>query len=244
MRLGVYFDGFTSMSDMLEAARGCRGCRAPRALWFAQHMGYREAFMCAAAVAGVTRKANVVPVAISPYLWPPLPVAMSIATINELAPGRAMLVVAVGNRLNLAESGIEPASRSKSCANMSRPCAACSPGNRLQLDGEITKLRGAHMNFEKGAAIPILVASTGPQMLQLAGEIGDGVVLSTGLTLSMTRQCLDHAAAARGARGAIPRPSAASGSSISPSRRTASRQEKRSCASSRFCFAARATPRT
>ena len=102
MRLGVYFDGFTGMSDMLAAARAAEDAGAA-SVWFAQHMGYREAFMCASAVAGVTRKANVVPVAISPYLWPPLPVAMSIATINELAPGRAMLVVAVGNRLNLAE---------------------------------------------------------------------------------------------------------------------------------------------
>ncbi len=77
-------------------------------------------------------------------------------------------------------------------------------GQSVQLDGEITKLRGAHMNFEKGAPIPILVASTGPQMLQLAGEIGDGVVLSTGLTLPMTRQCLDHAAAGARRKGRDP----------------------------------------
>src|SRR5207237_856569 len=77
-------------------------------LWFAQHMGHREAFMCAAAAAGVTRKAALAPTAISPYLWPPLTTAMSIATLCELAPGRAMLAIAVGNMLNLAESGAEP----------------------------------------------------------------------------------------------------------------------------------------
>jgi alkanesulfonate monooxygenase SsuD/methylene tetrahydromethanopterin reductase-like flavin-dependent oxidoreductase (luciferase family) len=37
-------------------------------------------------------------------------------------------------------------------------------------------------------------------MLRLAGEIGDGVVLSSGLTLASTRQCLEHARA--GARRA------------------------------------------
>ncbi len=203
MRLGVYFDGFVGMADMLAAARAAEDAGAA-SVWFAQHMGYREAFMCAAAVAGLTRKANVVPVAISPYLWPPLPVAMSIATINELAPGRAMLVVAIGNRLNLAESGIEPARPIKVMREYVEALRSLLAGQSVQLDGEITKLRGAHMNFEKGAAIPILVASTGPQMLQLAGEIGDGVVLSTGLTLPMTRQCLDHAAAGARRKGRDP----------------------------------------
>jgi len=36
-------------------------------------------------------------------------------------------------------------------------------------------------------------ASTGPQMLRLAGEIGDGVLLSAGMTLASCRHCLEFA---------------------------------------------------
>jgi 5,10-methylenetetrahydromethanopterin reductase len=192
MRLGVYFDGFSSMSEMLEAARAAEEAGAA-SLWFAQHMGHRDAFMCAAAAAGVTRKAALVPTAISPYLWPPLPAAMSIATLGELAPGRAMLAVAVGNMLNLAESGAAPVKPIKVIREYVEALRRLLAGEAVQLDGEVNTLRGAHMKFHKGAAVPIYIASTGPQMLRLAGEIADGVVLSTGLTLASMRRCLAHA---------------------------------------------------
>jgi 5,10-methylenetetrahydromethanopterin reductase len=203
MRLGVYFDGFSSTSEMLEAARAAEEAGAA-SLWFAQHMGHREAFMCAAAAAGVTRTAALVPTAISPYLWPPLPAAMSIATLCELAPGRAMLAVAVGNMLNLAESGAAPVKPIKVIREYVQALRALLAGEAVQLEGEVNQLRGAHMKFLKGAAIPIHVASTGPQMLQLAGEIADGVVLSTGLTLATMRRCLEHAEAGARRKGRAP----------------------------------------
>ena len=194
MRLGVYFDGFASVPDLLTAARTAEDANAG-SLWFAQHMGHREAFICAAAAAGVTRKASLVPTAISPYLWPPLSAAMSIATLYELAPSRTMLAVAVGNMLNLAESGVAPIKPVKVMREYIGALRSLLAGEAVQVEGEVSKLRGAHMKFLKGVVVPIYVASTGPRMLELAGEIGDGVVLSTGLTLATMRACLARAEA-------------------------------------------------
>jgi 5,10-methylenetetrahydromethanopterin reductase len=194
MRVGVYFDGFASTPDMLGAAGAAEEAGAA-SLWFAQHMGHREAFMSAAAAAGVTVRAALVPTAVSPYLWPPLSAAMSIATLCELAPGRAMLAIATGNLLNLAESGITPVKPVRVMREYVGALRALLAGEALELDGQISKLRGAHMKFLHGVAIPIYVASTGPRMLELAGEIGDGAVLSTGLTLATMRAALAHAEA-------------------------------------------------
>ena len=62
MAAGVFFDGFSSTAEMLEVC-----CEAERAgassLWFAQHMGYREAMVSATAAASVTDRATLVPVA-------------------------------------------------------------------------------------------------------------------------------------------------------------------------------------
>ena len=52
---------------------------------------------------------------------------------------------------------------------------------------------------------PLYVASTGPQMLKLAGEIGDGVLLSAGLTLASCRNCLAHVEAGIAAKGRDPK---------------------------------------
>ena len=203
MPVGVFFDGFSSTAEMLEVCREAEDAGAT-SLWFAQHMGYRDAMIWATAAAGVTRSATLVPVAISPYLWPPLPVAMSIATLAEFAPNRVALNVSVGNILNLAESGLEPVKPIRVMREYVEALRALWTGDPVTQDGELHKLRGAKMVFAKGQQYPIYVASTGPQMLKLAGEIGDGVLLSAGLTLASTKRCLDLAEAGVRAKGRPP----------------------------------------
>jgi 5,10-methylenetetrahydromethanopterin reductase len=65
-------------------------------------------------------------------------------------------------------------------------------GGPVSFEGELHHLRGAKMAFDQGRQFPIYVASTGPQMLKLAGEIADGALLSAGLTIASTRQCLEQ----------------------------------------------------
>ncbi len=203
MPVGVFFDGFCSTTEMLEVCREAELAGAS-SLWFAQHMGYREAMVWATAAASVTKRATLVPTAISPYLWPPLPVAMAISTLGEFAHGRAILNVSVGNILNLAESGVEPIKPIRIMREYVEALRALWAGKPVTHEGELHKLRGAKMAFGQGRQYPIYIASTGPQMLKLAGEIADGVLLSAGLTLASARRCLDLAAAGVGANGRDP----------------------------------------
>jgi 5,10-methylenetetrahydromethanopterin reductase len=201
MSLGVYFDGFSPTREMLEVARAAEEAGAD-SLWFAQHMGFREALVWATAAVSVTKTIRLVPTAISPYLWPPLPVAMSMATLAEYAGPRTSLAVSVGNVLNLAESGVEPVKPVRVMREYVRDLRALWAGEPVKSDGEIHQLSGAKMMFERGVQCPLYVASTGPQVLKLAGEIGDGILLSGALTLKSCRSMLSHvdagiAAAAR-----------------------------------------------
>ncbi len=200
MRLGVFFDGFCSTAEMLDVARQAEDAGA-HSLWFAQHMGYRDAFVWAAAAASVTRRIMLVPTAISPYLWPPLPVAMAVATLSELARGRTALAVSVGNLLNLSELGAEAVLPVKVMREYVQALRDLHRGAVVRQDATMYKLRGAKMDFDAGPAYPIYVASTGPQMLNLAGEIGDGVLLSAGLTLASCRRCLTDAQAGAHRKG-------------------------------------------
>ena len=201
MPVGVFFDGFSSTAEMLEVCREAEAAGAA-SLWFAQHMGYREAVVWATAAASVTRSTTLVPTAISPYLWPPLPVAMAISTLGELTQGRVILNVSVGNILNLGESGIEPVKPIRIMREYVEALRALWAGQPVTKEGELHTLRGAKMAFDQGRQYPIYIASTGPQMLKLAGEIADGVLLSAGLTLASTRRCLELAAAGMPSEGA------------------------------------------
>ena len=192
MKVGVFFDGFSSSAEMIEVARAAEAAGAD-SLWFAQHMGYRDAFIWAAAAAAVTQRIRLVPTAISPYLWPPLPVAMSMTTLAELAGDRVALAVSVGNLLNLAESGIEATRPVTAIREYVEALRALWTGQPVTAEGELNDLRGARMVFDAGAQVPLYIASTGPKVLHLAGAIGDGVLLSAGLTLASCRKCLELA---------------------------------------------------
>jgi 5,10-methylenetetrahydromethanopterin reductase len=204
MRIGVFFDGFSTTAEMLEVARSAEAAGAA-SLWFAQHMGYRDAIVWATAAAQATAAIALVPTAISPYLWPPLPVAMAMATLGEIAPARARLVVSVGNLLNLSESGIEPAAPIRVMREYVEALRRLHAGEVVRKEGALHHLRGAKMVFDPGARYPIYIASTGPQMLKLAGEIGDGVLLSAGLTLASCRNCLARAEEGIVAKGRDPK---------------------------------------
>ena len=194
MNIGIFFDGFCPSSEMLEVAQQAEQAGA-KSIWFAQHMGYRDAIVWAAACASVTRRATLVPTAISPYLWPPLPTAMSMATIAELAPKRIALCVSVGNLLNLAQSGWEqPTKPLRAMHEYMDSLRELRDRRVVHQDGAVHKLRGAKMEMD-GGDYPIYLASTGPQMLGLAGEAGDGILLSAGLTLETTRRCIADAKA-------------------------------------------------
>jgi 5,10-methylenetetrahydromethanopterin reductase len=195
MPIGVFFDGFSSTAEMLEVARDAELAGAS-SLWFAQHMGYRDAMVWAAAAANVTQRAALVPTAITPYLWPPLPIAMTIATLGELAPGRVIL--------NVSESGVEPAHPITVMREYVEALRALWAGAPVNHEGALHKLRGAKMVFDRGRQYPVYIASTGPQMLKLAGEISDGVLLSAGLTLASSKRCLELASAGAQAKDRDP----------------------------------------
>jgi hypothetical protein len=77
------------------------------------------------------------------------------ATLAELAPDRAELAVSVGNILNLGESGQEPVKPIAVMREYVQALRALLAGEAVTLEGEIHRLRGAHMGFLQGVKIPI-----------------------------------------------------------------------------------------
>ncbi len=199
-RLGIMFDGFDEATGMVETVRRAEDVGAD-SVWVAEHMGYREAVACCAAFAATTHRIRLIPTAISPYMWHPVPTAMALATLAELAPGRIGVAVAVGNLLNLKESGHEPVKPVRAVREFVEDLRALWAGETVEREALNYTLAGARMGFEAPDSIPIYVASSGPRVLGLAGRIADGVLLSAGLCLPYTMRCLAWAEDGRIAAG-------------------------------------------
>ena len=186
MRFGVSFDGFTTTRETIDAARAAVNAGAS-SLWMAEHLGYREAAVTAMGFLVSTEGATVVPTAISPYLWHPTPTAMALATLAEAGEGRTAVALGTGNPLFLRESGQVPAKPVQAMREFVECLRRLWTGEAVHFEGKLFQLSGARMAFRPAAPIPIYVAAMGPAMLRLAGRIGDGIVLSAGLST-------DHAA--------------------------------------------------
>jgi 5,10-methylenetetrahydromethanopterin reductase len=201
LRIGVSFDGFVTTGEAMALAQRAVEAGA-RSLWVAEHLGYREAIATCVAFAIKTPEALLVPTAVSPYLWHPTPTAMAMATLDEVAPGRAAIAVGSGNPLFLAESGRAVEKPVRAIREFTEALRRLWAGEAVHADGEFVRLAGARLAFKPSAPIPVYVAAMGPDMLRLAGRIGDGVVLSAGLSTASVRQSIALCAegAARDAR--------------------------------------------
>ena len=189
VRIGVSFDGFVTTGEAIALAQRAVAAGA-KSLWVAEHLGYREAIATCMALAMKAPGTLLVPTAVSPYLWHPTPTAMAMATLDELAPGRAAIAIGTGNPLFLAESGRAVEKPVRAMREFAQALRQLWAGDAVHMEGEFVKLAGARLAFKPSAPIPIYVAAIGPDMLRLAGHIGDGVVLSAGLSTATVRQSI------------------------------------------------------
>jgi 5,10-methylenetetrahydromethanopterin reductase len=189
LRLGVSFDGFVTTGEAMALAKRAVEAGA-RSLWVAEHLGYREAIATCVAFAIKTPGAMLVPTAVSPYLWHATPTAMAMATLDEVAPGRVAIAVGTGNPLFLAESGRAVDKPVRAMREFTEALRRLWSGEAVHADGEFVRLAGARLAFRPSAPIPVYIAAIGPDMLRLAGRIGDGVVLSAGLSTASVRQSI------------------------------------------------------
>lgn len=187
---GIALDGMIPMAEMIELVRHAER-RGVRSAWMAEHMGYRDAVGASMAFLAATRSLTVVPTAVSVYSRHPMIAAMTAATLEESAPGRTRFSLASGNPRALGEMGLaveQPVVVTREYVRVMRELFTGAP---VTFDGTVFHLKDARLHVVPARPIPIYVAAMGPRMLELAGEIGDGVVLSAALSPTYIRHSLD-----------------------------------------------------
>jgi alkanesulfonate monooxygenase SsuD/methylene tetrahydromethanopterin reductase-like flavin-dependent oxidoreductase (luciferase family) len=189
MKIGVSFDGFSPFGDALAFAKEAAGAGVA-SIWMADHLGFREPIVSCLSFLLNTASVKVVPTAVSPYLRHPMPTAMQMATLAEAAPGRVAIALGVGNPLFLGESGEAMEKPIAVITEFTQALRALWSGQPVHMTAKRFRLNGARMMFTPSAPIPILLAPIREQMLKLSGKVGDGVVLSAGLTVPYVEQSL------------------------------------------------------
>jgi 5,10-methylenetetrahydromethanopterin reductase len=189
MRVGLCFDGFYSIQEMIELARLADDA-GMESLWMSDHLCFRDSLVTSMALLGSTKKIKVAAAPMSPYSRNPIITAMSVATMEEFAPGRVIASPGTGNAAALKEAGMESPHPLKTMREYVAILRAYLKGEAVNFKGEMFQVNGAKMGFVPQTTVPMYLTAVRPQMLRLGGEIGDGVLLSGGCSPGYIAHCV------------------------------------------------------
>jgi 5,10-methylenetetrahydromethanopterin reductase len=145
---------------------------------------FREMYATMALCAQATRRVLIGPTVTNPITRHPAVAASGIATIDEIAPGRAFFGIGSGDSaiLNLAE---RPATLADLRAYVGA-VRALHTAREAEWRGRAVRLTWAPR------AVPIYLSAEGPRTLELAGEVADGVIVNVGLEPALVRDAVAH----------------------------------------------------
>ena len=189
MRVGLCFDGFYSIQEMIELAR-LADDTGMESLWMSDHLCFRDSLTTSMALLAATKTIKVAPAPMSPYSRHPIISAMSIATMEEFAPGRVVASPGTGNAAALKEAGMESPRPLKTMREYVEILRRFLRGESVNFQGEMFTINGAKMGFVPSTPIKMYLTAVRPRMLQLGGEIGEGVLLSAGCAPGYIRKCV------------------------------------------------------
>jgi probable F420-dependent oxidoreductase len=173
-------------------------------VWIAE-TGGPDPFVLAGVVAQATRRMRI-GLAVSPvYFRTPATIAAASGTVAQLAPGR--FVLGLGSSSDAMVSNwhglpfARPVTRVRETVAVVRGMLA---GEKVVFDGRTVRTRGFRLLVPPPRPVPIYVGALRPPMLELAGEIADGVVVNLFPPAALPRM-LAHvrAGAERGGRGGV-----------------------------------------
>lgn len=130
--------------------------------------------------------------------------AMEVATLERMFPDRFVLGVGHGVQDWMAQVGARPRSPLTSLREHLGALRGLLAGDRVTLDGAYVHLDDVALDWPPPRPTALHVGATGPRTLALAGELGDGTVLTGGSRpgdVRRARQVVDAAAARAGRAG-------------------------------------------
>ena len=193
---GISMDGRAPIADIGAQARAAEEGGAST-LWIACHLYLRDPVTMAALALGATRRIKVALMAMSPYSMHPVLIAMAAASLDEMFPGRVILCLGVGAPADLAAAGIASPKPLKTIAEAVAICRSLLAGETAAFQGEVFRVSGRRL--ASGARkVAIMLAASRPNMLKLAGRIGDGALISAATSPPFVQACLQQAAASAG----------------------------------------------
>ena len=186
---GLSLEGSETLDSLRAMAKLADDSKAS-IIWLASHLFQREPIATAALILSATKNVKIALMAMSPYSVHPVYSTMAAATLNEQFPGRVKLCFGVGAPRDLEAAGLTAEHPLATLRESIQIARALLSGETVEHEGQKFKVSGRRLSI--GAQdLPIFLAASGPQMLELAGALADGVLISAATSPAFIRWTLD-----------------------------------------------------
>lgn len=147
---------------------------------------YRENWVTLTSMALGTSRVKLGPCVTNPVIRDPSVVACAISSLDELSQGRAILGLGAGDAaVRMIDRRPARLERLHQAVTLIRSYTA---GEWVPCGDRKVRMKTAE---ERRSSVPIYLAASKPKMLQLAGELADGVFLVTGMDRGNIQRALE-----------------------------------------------------
>ena len=131
-------------------------------------------------------------------------IARGSLTLHEIGNGRYVLGIGIGGMQDLIKHEIELTKPVTELHKTTQVLRKLYKGEEVTIQTELMNLNGFSLRIKDPVKMPIFYGVRGPQMLKLAGEIADGIILSGPIDyIRYAIDIVDKAAESKGRKGSV-----------------------------------------
>ncbi|MEU4042845.1 LLM class flavin-dependent oxidoreductase [Streptomyces antibioticus] len=179
VRIGVMYDRDRDPAGLPAFARAAEALGVDD-LWVVEDLGWNGGVSAAAVALGATERLRVgLGIAPAPLRSPAL-LAMELATLARVFPGRLVAGIGHGVREWMAQAGVAPRSPLALLEETITSVRALLSGQRVTLDGREVRLDGIELVHPPTEVPPVVAGVVRPRSLELSGRVADGTLVAEG----------------------------------------------------------------
>ena len=204
-RLAIYMQDAHPIPEAIQYVRYAEE-RGFEAVWQADSRLVRDAVVPMAAFAANTETITIGSGVVDCWTRNPARLASTFSTLDDLAPGRIILGIGAWWEPLASKVGVDRRRPLLAIRETVEACRALLADETVTYHGEFVHLDGVELDYvyqeRRPKDVPIYIGATGDKMLELTGEIADGVVLNYLVSPEYNRRAMDRLAdgAARAGR--------------------------------------------
>jgi len=194
-QVAVYLQDAHPIRKGMEIARYAES-KGFHAIWQAESRLVREATVPMAAFLAVTDRIKVGSGVVNNWTRNPALLASTFSTLDDLAPGRVILGIGAWWEPLASKVGVNRTKPLLAMRETIEAVRALLADQHVTYNGEFVHLDGVELDYvhqeRRPKDVPIYLGATGMQMMELAGEIADGVVFNYLVSPIYNDMAMDH----------------------------------------------------